>query len=88
LDIKTVSNMGTKKTIDLSVKVHPRSRKQEIIELGENIYKIHVRSAPSKGEANQEVKKLIAKFFDVPVSRVKISRGHKSQNKLITIEQD
>jgi len=80
--------METKKTIVLSAKVHPRSRKQEIFELGENTYKIHVKSAPSKGEANQEVKKLIAKFFDVPVSKVKISRGHKSRHKLITIEYD
>jgi uncharacterized protein (TIGR00251 family) len=80
--------METKKTIGLSVKVNPRSRKQEIIELGEKTYKIHVKSSPSKGEANQEVCKLVAKFFDVPVSRVKISRGHKSRNKLITIEYD
>jgi len=72
----------------LSVKVHPKSRKQEVIQLGENTYKIHVASAPSKGEANQEVCKLIAKFFNVPVSRVKINRGHKSRNKFITIHRD
>ena len=88
LGINAARNMETKKTIGLSVKVHPRSRKQEIIELGENTYIIHVKSSPSKGEANQEVKKLVAKFFAVPVSKVKISRGHKSRNKLITIQYD
>ncbi|MGB3861275.1 MAG: DUF167 domain-containing protein [Candidatus Aminicenantaceae bacterium] len=80
--------METKKTKSLSVKVHPRSRKQEITKIDENTYKIHVTSAPSKGEANQEVCKLIARFLGVPVSRVKIIRGHKSRNKLITIEHD
>ncbi len=80
--------METKKTKSLSVKVHPRSRKQEITKLDENTYKIHVTSAPSKGEANQEVCKLIAGFLGVPVSKVAIIRGHKSRNKLITIEHD
>jgi len=80
--------MESKKTIRLSFKVHLRSRKQEIIELDENTFKIYVKSSPTKGEANQEVKELIAKFFNVPVSRVKINRGHKSRNKLITIEYD
>jgi uncharacterized protein (TIGR00251 family) len=80
--------METKKTKSLSVKVHPRSRKQEITKLDGSTYKIHVTSAPSKGEANQEVCKLIAKFLGVPVSRVRIIRGHKSRNKLIAIEHD
>ena len=80
--------MDTKKTIRLSVRVHPRSRRQEVTKLDENAYKIHVTSAPSKGEANEEVRKLIAKHWAVPVSSVKIARGHKSRNKLITIEHD
>lgn len=80
--------METKKTVRLSVKVHPKSRKQEITELGKNVYKIHVVSTPSKGEANAEVCKLIARHLDVPVSRVKILRGHTSRNKLISIESD
>ncbi len=80
--------MVTKKTICLSVKVHPRSRKQEVTKLGETAYKVHVTSVPSKGEANEEVCRLIARFLDVPVSKVKIIRGHTSRNKLITIEHD
>ena len=78
--------MDTPKTLYVNVKVHPRSRKQEISVLGEKTYKIHVTSAPSKGEANREVCKLIATYLDVPISRVKIIRGQKSQNKLIAIE--
>ena len=80
--------METKKTICLSVRVHPKSRKQEITKLDENSYKIHVRSAPSKGEANEEVRRLVAKNWDVPISRVKIARGHRSRDKLVTIQYD
>jgi uncharacterized protein (TIGR00251 family) len=80
--------METKKTISLSVKVHPRSRKQEVIKLGESTYKIHVTSAPSKGEANHEVCKLLANFLGVPVSKVTIIRGQKSRNKLIAVAYD
>jgi uncharacterized protein (TIGR00251 family) len=80
--------MERKKTVRLSVKVHPKSRKQEIIEIGENAYKIHVLAPPSKGEANAEVCKLIARYLDIPVSRVKVLRGHKSRNKIISIDPD
>lgn len=80
--------METKKILCLNVKVHPRSRKQRVTKLGEKTYKIHVVSAPSKGEANEEVCRLIASFLGVPASKVKIIQGHKSRNKLITIEQD
>jgi uncharacterized protein (TIGR00251 family) len=78
--------MNTPKTLYVNVKVHPGSRKQEITILGERTYKIHVTSVPSKGEANREVCKLIANHLDVPISRVKIIKGHKSRNKLIAIE--
>ena len=78
--------MERKKAVRLSVRVHPKSRKQEITELGKNAYKIHVLSPPSKGAANAEVCKLIASHLDVPVSRVRILRGHRSRNKLISIE--
>lgn len=72
----------------LSVKVYPRSRKQDIKKLDEGSYKIHVTSAPLKGEANEEVRRLLARHLMVPVSRVKIARGHRSRNKLITIEHN
>jgi uncharacterized protein (TIGR00251 family) len=80
--------MDTSKTIRLSVRVHPRSRRQKFKKLDENSYRIHVTSAPSKGEANEEVRELVARHWAIPVSRVKIVRGHKSRNKLITIEHD
>lgn len=80
--------MGTKRTIRLSVRVYPRSRKQEITKLSEGSYKIHVISVPSKGEANEEVRKLVAKNWAVPVSKVKIARGHRSRDKLIIIHYD
>jgi uncharacterized protein (TIGR00251 family) len=88
LDKGATENMEKKKTMDLRIKVHPRSKKQEIIELGENTYQIHVRASPSEGKANKEVCRLIAKTFNVPLSRVKIKCGHKSRKKLIAIEYD
>lgn len=80
--------MEAKKNQCLNVKVHPKSRKQEIARIGENTYKIHVTSAPSKGEANHEACKLLAKFLAVPVSKVKIIRGQNSRNKLIAVQYD
>lgn len=80
--------METKNKITLNVRVHPKSRKQEITKLDERRYRIDVTSAPLKGEANREVCRLIARFLGVPISKVKIIRGHKSRNKLISVEVD
>jgi uncharacterized protein (TIGR00251 family) len=80
--------MKTKKKISLSIKVHPKSRKQEIKKLDDDSYIIHVTSPPSRGEANEEVRKLIARHFAIPVSKVVIARGRRSPYKLITIEHD
>lgn len=80
--------MDTSKRILLKVRVHPRSRKQEITKLSTDEYKIQVTSVPSKGEANRDVCKVIAAHFGVPISRVSIVGGHKSRNKVIIIEKD
>jgi uncharacterized protein (TIGR00251 family) len=88
LDIQAISRMKTKEKICWDVRVHPRARKRTITQHGENTYSIHVTSAPSKGEANREVCKLIAAHLDIPISKVRIIRGHKSRNKLIAIEHD
>jgi uncharacterized protein (TIGR00251 family) len=78
--------MDTSKKLTLNVKVQPRSRKQEITRLGANEYRIRVTSPPSRGEANKAVCKLIAAHWNIPLSRVKIISGHKSRNKVVSIE--
>lgn len=44
-----------------------------------------VRAVPAEGAANAAVEKLIARWLDVPKSRVRVTQGAKSRVKSLTI---
>ena len=70
----------------ITVKVQPRSPKPGVEKTGENEYKVRVGAAPDKGKANEELIELLAAFFDVPKSSLRVLRGTTSRVKLISIE--
>ena len=77
--------LGTK-LINLNVK--PFSKTVAIHKLDNSTYEITISSKPEKGKANKEVIILLAKFFNVSKSKVKIIKGHKSRKKVVEIEFD
>ncbi|MBN1222912.1 MAG: DUF167 domain-containing protein [Candidatus Aminicenantes bacterium] len=77
--------MKEKGCLYLNVKVLPRSPKQEVVRLDSGEYRVRVQAAPSKGEANKELIKVIAAHFSIPASRVEIVKGHKSRNKVVAV---
>jgi uncharacterized protein YggU (UPF0235/DUF167 family) len=70
----------------LTVKVQARAAKPGVEKTGEREYKVHVKAAPSKGEANAEVIELLASYLNVPRSSLKIVRGGTSRHKLIAFD--
>lgn len=69
----------------LWVQVKPQARKQSIEKISEQDYRIAVQAAPIAGKANDEVVELLARYFSVPKSSVKVLRGQSSRKKLIEI---
>ena len=69
----------------LWVQVKPQARKQSIEKISEQEYRIAVQAAPVAGKANDEVVELLARYFSVPKSSVKVLRGQSSRKKLIEI---
>ena len=84
------NNIGSvlkkRKKLVLNVKVQPQAGKTEIVPGRSGEYRIKVNAPPERGKANREVIKLIASFFECPVSCVRIIRGEKSRSKVIMIE--
>lgn len=78
--------MKEKNRTYLNVKVHPRSRKQDIVQIDRETYKVRVLAPPAKGEANKEVIRMMAAHFGLPVSLFQIVRGHSSRNKVVAIQ--
>ena len=65
------------------IKVVCNSKKQEIKK--ENDYlKVYLKSCPEKGKANMELISLLASYFN---SDIRIIKGRKSRNKIISIDK-
>ena len=73
--------------IYLEIKVQTRCHENSVELLETGFYKVRVKAAPVKGEANKAVIKLIADFFNIPQSRVEIVRGRQTNRKLVLIEK-
>ncbi len=68
----------------LKVRVIPRARAESIAkENGELVIK--VRDPPERGKANRRVIELVAKYLNIPKSKIEIVRGHRSREKLLKV---
>ena len=67
-------------------KVHVEFSK-EFIEIKNDEISMGVKSKPTKGEANKEIIKKIAKHLKISTNLVQIKLGHKSSEKIIEIPE-
>ena len=68
----------------VNIRVIPRARVQKIVADGDTL-RVYTNAAPSDGEANAAVIKMLAKHYDVPKSSIKIVRGATSHDKVVEI---
>lgn len=71
----------------IKVKVFPNSKSQEIIQKSENGFEIKVKALPIKGQANKEVSQVLASYFNVPESEIRLIKGFKQRNKIFEIKK-
>jgi uncharacterized protein (TIGR00251 family) len=83
-----VKNKGQAGTRLLTVRAHPGSRTAKVEKLAEGEYSVHVPARPEKGRANKEVVAVLADYFGLPASRVRIVRGERSRVKQVVLEPD
>ena len=68
----------------INVRVIPRARVQKIVTDGDTL-RVYTNAAPTDGEANAAVIKMLSKHFGVPKSAITIVRGTTSHDKTIEI---
>ena len=73
------------KNLILSVHVQPRARQTAIVGIYGDKLKIRTTAAPSNGQANIAVCKLLAALFGVAQSQVLILSGHANRDKKLCI---
>lgn len=67
------------------VHITPRAHAAQVEEIAQNTLRVRVRAPAQQGKANQEMLRLIAEHFSVPVSLCRIVSGHISRHKIIDI---
>jgi uncharacterized protein (TIGR00251 family) len=71
--------------VTLTVKIHPRARKDAITgEIGD-VLKVSLTAPPVDGRANDACIDFFAKLLKVPRSSVTIASGQTSRNKVIAV---
>jgi uncharacterized protein (TIGR00251 family) len=71
----------------ITIRVIPRSSKNEILPQPDGSYKIRLTVPPVDGAANKKIIELLSDYFDVAKSKIVIVRGESSRNKTFSITQ-
>ena len=69
----------------LSVKVHPRAKKNAVTGEVGDAFKLALTAPPVEGAANDACVRFLAELLDVPRSSVTIAAGESSRQKLIRV---
>jgi uncharacterized protein YggU (UPF0235/DUF167 family) len=72
-------------TLRIRVKAVPGSSRSSM-ELFGDMIKVRVQAAPEKGKANAAIAELLATKLQLPASAVRITGGHTSPLKTVSIE--
>ena len=67
------------------VKAKPGAKENKVEKIDETHFKVSVVAPPVKGLANKEIIELLADYFDVSISEIKLISGHQSRNKKFEI---
>jgi len=73
--------------MNIYIKVKPKSHKEKIEKVDEAHFIVCTQKIPEKGRANDDVVRLLAKYFNISPSRVILTSGLTSRNKTATIIQ-
>ncbi|KKT92727.1 MAG: hypothetical protein UW94_C0013G0018 [Parcubacteria group bacterium GW2011_GWA2_45_14] len=67
------------------VHVKPRSSQAKVEQISDEEYKVWVRAVPEKGRANEEMQQLLADYFQIKRSAVRLVIGKTAREKLVEI---
>lgn len=72
----------------IKVRVKPGMKKEEFLEKSKNYFEISVKEKAKMNMANKRVLCILAKYFNVPINKVRIVNGHHHRSKLVSVDID
>jgi uncharacterized protein (TIGR00251 family) len=85
--VKSTIKKGTVPYVRLSVRVTPRSGRDEVEVLADGSLKVRLTTPPVDDKANEALVELLAKHLAVPKSAIRIVRGRTGRNKVVEIRK-
>jgi len=70
----------------IKVRAKPKSKKEGVKKLAEKFFEVRVNAPPEKGRANDRIRELLAEYFGIPKSKVRLIRGETSRDKVFEVE--
>ena len=70
----------------IRVRAQPKASRNEVVEYRDDVLRVRVTAPPEDGKANAAVIVLLAESLGIARSRVKLTRGHASRDKLVEVE--
>ena len=71
--------------VTVPVRLRPRSSRPGVSGVREGALELRVGAPPVEGRANEEAKRLLARLFGIPPSRVALQSGAKSRLKVFQL---
>ena len=72
--------------LNFAVRVVPRATRSEIMGEYDGALRVRVAAPPVEGAANEELRRTLARAFDVPVRAVELTGGQTSKTKRVRIK--
>lgn len=70
---------------NFNIRVTPHAKQNKVVE-SDGVLRVYTTVAPENGRANSAVIELLAKYFDIPKSRIKILKGLTGRDKVVAID--
>lgn len=71
--------------VDITIRVKPRASKSRVLGERSGAIEVAVAAPPVDGQANAELVRTLADFFDVAPSRIEIGVGKSGKNKIVRL---
>jgi hypothetical protein len=71
----------------IKVKVFAGCKKEEIIQKSDDEFEVRVKEKAEEGRANRAVIKVLANYFKIDESKIRLAKGFKERNKIFEIKE-
>jgi len=69
---------------NFNIRVTPHAKQNKVVE-NDGVLRVYTTVVPENGRANSAVVELLAEYFGVPKSRIKILKGLTGRDKIVAI---